>query len=268
MIGQKKIIERINTNIPNPLLIIGSYGMGRYTVTEEIINKLEFDKVNYITEKFTVEDIDNLYITTSPQVIVIDITNLSVGKRIDTLQNSILKFLEEPPKSSQIIVLAEDKGQVIDTILNRCQIWEMEPYSCEELKEIGEGRVDNIPEAILSGIIKTPLNVLSFKPDTLNEVITLSETIVTKIAVANVSNTLSLVDRVDISDKTKLSLSMLLDGIIYHLSRFCINDFNPSMLEGIKRTHRLQHDLTVLGINKKYLFENYLLDMKDILRCN
>lgn len=49
--------------------------------------------------------------------------------------NRILKLIEEPPKDSIIILIADDTSKVLPTILSRCQIIKSPPFSDEDLME-------------------------------------------------------------------------------------------------------------------------------------
>lgn len=53
--------------------------------------------------------------------------------------NRILKLIEEPPKDSLIILIAEDTTKVLPTILSRCQIIKAPPFKDEELIEWAKG---------------------------------------------------------------------------------------------------------------------------------
>ncbi|MGE5355778.1 MAG: ATP-binding protein [Deltaproteobacteria bacterium] len=49
--------------------------------------------------------------------------------------NRLLKLIEEPPKDSVIILIAEDTSKVLKTILSRCQIFRIPPFSDEDLEK-------------------------------------------------------------------------------------------------------------------------------------
>ena len=53
------------------------------------------------------------------------VLNLYKGATIEA-QNSMLKILEEPPKNTLIIILAENSNQFLPTITSRCKIIELE----------------------------------------------------------------------------------------------------------------------------------------------
>lgn len=48
--------------------------------------------------------------------------------------NRLLKLIEEPPSESLIILIAEDTSKILKTILSRCQIFRIPPFSYDELE--------------------------------------------------------------------------------------------------------------------------------------
>ncbi len=64
--------------------------------------------------------------------------------------NRILKLIEEPPKDSIIILIADDTSKVLPTILSRCQIIKTPPFSDEELLDYANanGPIDNIKQIV------------------------------------------------------------------------------------------------------------------------
>lgn len=59
--------------------------------------------------------------------------------KADTLtnqaQNALLKTLEEPPEYAVLILLAENMGAFLETILSRCVVFKIKPLSDEQVKE-------------------------------------------------------------------------------------------------------------------------------------
>ncbi len=63
--------------------------------------------------------------------------------------NAFLKLLEEPPKNTFFLLIAEDKEQVLPTIISRCQTVDLGPIESHDLRDIIEKRTDN-PETLVS----------------------------------------------------------------------------------------------------------------------
>lgn len=49
--------------------------------------------------------------------------------------NKLLKLIEEPPKDTVLLLLAEDEGQLLDTIRSRCQTLHFPPLAENEVRE-------------------------------------------------------------------------------------------------------------------------------------
>ncbi len=66
--------------------------------------------------------------------------------------NRILKLIEEPPKDSIIILVADDTSKVLPTILSRCQIVKAPPFSDEELIDFAAnktgGDIENLNQLV------------------------------------------------------------------------------------------------------------------------
>ena len=49
--------------------------------------------------------------------------------------NKLLKLIEEPPKKTVFILIAENEDQILDTIKSRCQVLRFPPLAAEALEE-------------------------------------------------------------------------------------------------------------------------------------
>ena len=78
----------------------------------------------------------------------------------------ILKTLEEPTEYTFIIILAEDRVNLLETILNRAVILEFEQYSQEVLLNFVDESVD---KDLALTVCKTPGQLKSLKMTNLSE---------------------------------------------------------------------------------------------------
>lgn len=62
--------------------------------------------------------------------------------------NKLLKLIEEPPDKTILILIAEDEGQIIQTITSRCQILHFPPVAEEAIVRALEGRGISRPDAL------------------------------------------------------------------------------------------------------------------------
>jgi len=77
--------------------------------------------------------------------------------------NRILKLIEEPPKDSLIILIADDTSKVLPTILSRCQIFKAPPFTDIELTKWTEQNDYSNPDEIKQIISIAEGNINSLK---------------------------------------------------------------------------------------------------------
>ena len=65
-----------------------------------------------ITENISAEYIDKIMLNPNPRIYVIDLSKIT-----EKDENVLLKFIEEPLKTSFIILLAESRNGILNTIL-------------------------------------------------------------------------------------------------------------------------------------------------------
>jgi DNA polymerase-3 subunit delta' len=66
--------------------------------------------------------------------------------------NSILKILEEPPSHTMFFLLCRDPGELLQTIVSRCQVLRFAPLADQELLEVyGERLQGDIDRTVLLG---------------------------------------------------------------------------------------------------------------------
>ena len=177
MAGQELLLNRIDNynldSFPRSVILLGEKGSGRHTIAEYISLKLHIEKVE-IRTPVSYEDIEQFLTRPQPYLYLFDASLLSIKQ-----QNVILKFLEEPLKNCYIIIVCQTKQQLLDTILNRCQIWTLETYTPETLKKM----FPQVTDFQLS-IANTPgqvIDILKISEDDLEHMYVLAEKMVYSI---------------------------------------------------------------------------------------
>ena len=170
-----------------------------------------------------------------------------------------MKFIEEPPVNSYIIAICEDKSQVIPTIQNRCQILTFDKYSKQQL----ENFTDN--EYLLS-VCKTPGRIINFQALSNIDIEyyrQLIKTILEKIYNANIANILTISNKVAFKEeesKDKLPIDLFLLMLKEEtVSRVIAGQDLSNQYVIIEKFF---NDCLIPHINKKYLFENFLIRLK------
>ena len=115
---------------------------------------------------------------------------------------------------------------MLPTILNRCQIWELEKYSINELSQFIITEVDS---RILD-IAKTPGDVILMQDENnkFADLYGLVDKLIEKIPMASFSNVLSISDKIDFNGKEsdKFDLTVFLRTLIWLSSNKVLNSDN------------------------------------------
>ena len=177
-------------------------------------------------------------------------------------QNVILKFLEEPLKNSYILMLCERTEGLLPTIVNRCQMWALQNYSRDTLKSF----LTVADERILD-IVDTPGLIISLQSHDFDGMIELADKIVGKIAVASIPNTLTLSNKLAFkNEKDKFDVSLFMRILSSRISEAWKTTSNIKLITAHNLTSELQHKLNVSNVDKKALFEKYLIDLRTCMR--
>ena len=158
-------------------------------------------------------------------------------------------------------MLAETDIGLLQTILNRCQIWYLQNYTKSFLKQFV---TDN--EFVLE-IANTPGQVIQLNNSPITDMIELADRMLDKIHVASVSNTLSISDKVSFKDDNKkfnvLMFSKLLLNRIVNRSK---SSSDKKYYNSYYLTSELVKKLQVKNLDQKSLFEKYLIELRTIMK--
>ena len=266
MIGQDKLLNRIHTftynTFPQASMFVGEYGCGKHTIVNDISLMLDMP-IKDITLDISHNLLMDSYISGIPTIYLIDIIKAGSSKKLIPLQNSILKFLEEPPQYAKIILLCENTAQILPTILNRCQVFTFEKYTPSELQAFAKQYNIDLDEKDTL-VYNTPGKIqflIDTKFDT-HSMSTLVNNIIDNIHRANPANVLTIVNKFDLSND-----GFMLDIFIHQMKlelahRLITADNFMQLKEYYSLTLEFSRGLSLLGINKQSLFENYLLRLK------
>ena len=258
--GQEKICNWIDSlsldEFPRSLIICGESGGGKTLLCKYIAEKYHLTEID-LTESLDQETIDEIYNRVEPYLYRIRINEISVKE-----ENVILKFLEEPLKNSYIVLTAETDDGILPTILNRCQIQYLQSYSKEFLKTFLTK--DN---PIILDIAHTPGQVMKLCECEFNRVVELAAKIVDKIAIASITNTLSVANKVTFKDeKDKIDGRILIDVLLFTFTARWKLENNVKFSNAYLLTSELKKNLFIKNLDYKVLFENYLLSLRALMR--
>lgn len=272
--GQDKLLDRINKfnyeTFPQSSIIEGTTGCGKHTL------------VNYISDKFNVpiEDISgkisndmimDIYTKPNPTLYVIDMFQLTKSKRIDIVQNSLLKFIEEPPTNSKVIILCENKDNLLPTIQNRCQIFSFEKYNYIRLKQFTEDNGIKLESEDLFCVYDTPGKLLNLTNECcFSELKSLVDKVIDNIVRASIPNILTIPSKLNFDNSDGYDIDVFLHlmrtSLLNRMTDYSISneEFNYLKKQYIC-TCKVCEKIKIFNVNKKALFENYLMELKGVV---
>ena len=272
--GQDKLLDRINKfnyeTFPQSSIIEGTTGCGKHTL------------VNYISDKFNVpiEDISgkisndmimDIYTKPNPTLYVIDMLQLNKSKRIDIVQNSLLKFIEEPPTNSKVIILCENKDNLLSTIQNRCQIFSFEKYNYIRLKQFTEDNDIRVESEDLFCVYDTPGKLLNMTNEVcFSELKSLVDKIIDNIVRASIPNILTIPSKLNFDNSDGYDIDVFLHLMRTSLlNRMTDCSISNEEFNYLKKqytcTCKVCEKIKMFNVNKKALFENYLMELKGVI---
>lgn len=259
MIGQKRLLNVIDNytidTFPRSVILIGDQGCGKHTLVNYISQNILKLPIIDITDNLSNELIDAIYRNPNPNIYIIDLNKLT-----EKSQNVILKFVEEPLNNSFIMLLCDSKNYILNTVLNRCIIFEFEKYTYDELKtflpEI------NLDKNIVINALKTPGKLKAINVNTLNSMVELSLKIIDKLKLSNIGNALTISNNINFKDEyDKFDLNIFLDILSYLMYNRFLTTNDKSVLGMYKKLAEQRKSMLDLRINKRLMFEHLLIDL-------
>lgn len=248
MIGQTRLLATIDSfvNLPKSIILVGEHGSGRHLIAQYVADKVGYEIID-ITEVFDKTVIDSMAEQPSPKIYIIDLDLVDLSKH-----SFLLKTLEEPVPTVNIILLTSSLTTVLPTIQSRCHIWHMDKYSKEDLRHFTSD------EQILL-YASTPGKIKEYEKFDITYYQSVCENILKNIHKASFGNLFNISEIFNFKDNVfDLFLPILLDVIKQHIIR------GESCTEEYKLTSTLLYNSKIAHVDKKKLFEVYLFRLKEI----
>lgn len=250
------LFEKVNTltldTLPRTLMLLGEYGCGKKMLVEKIGKVLNIETED-ITDNLSLELIDDITQRVHPKIYTIDGNKLTVRT-----ENVILKFLEEPLKNAYIILLAESRASLLQTVLNRCQVWEFEQYDENFLRGFITTDCD-VDKLLL--VANTPGKVIEYQTYPIEQMYALAAKIFLNVEKANFANTLTLSKYIAFKNEQDRYDFNLFTDILLVVCREMYSDKLVSS-DVYEKVYSLCNHKRVLNVDKKALFEHFLIELK------
>lgn len=255
VIGQEKLVKALEgytlETAPKTILFLGQSGCGKSWIANAFAKQLDLEVV-VVQPDSTAEKLIEYYQCPINKMYLIDLKDIT-----EKDQNKFLKFIEEPSKTMNIILMAESTVGILPTILNRCVKYVFEPYTPEQLKQFDWAV--NCSEEIAYEICKTPGQLLELSADNLDQALGLCRAIVSSVDKANYANTLSIVTKINLKDDAKkIDFKLFFDLMTYAAFDDYKKNNNELSFKIYLYTIRQQAKALNINVAKEAFLLNYL----------
>ena len=255
VIGQEKLVKALEgytlETAPKTILFLGQSGCGKSWIANAFAKQLDLEVV-VVTPDSTAEKLIEYYQCPINKMYLIDLKDI-----VEKDQNKFLKFIEEPSKTMNIILMAESTVGILPTILNRCVKYVFEPYTPEQLKQFDWAV--NCSEEIAYEICKTPGQLLELSADNLDQALGLCRAIVSSVDKASYANTLSIVTKINLKDDAKkIDFKLFFDLMTYAAFDDYKKNNNELSFKIYLYTIRQQAKALNINVAKEAFLLNYL----------
>lgn len=254
---QEEISKFIEGNslrtLPHFTILVGEKGCGRHTLCNHISNSYNV-VIKDISENITLETIQEIEDTAESYLYLID------GERIEQKQqNVLLKTLEETPPNAWFIYLCETEEQLIPTVRSRGYVIRFKPYTREQLSVFNDS---NNPKVIQYA--STPGQVIKWQNENIEEVASLASKIIKYYDKANLSNLLSISNKVAFKEELdRVDVDLLLRILTCQLSQLICESASESLFRIYSNVRNISNTLHRGNKDKLSLFENFLCKLKE-----
>lgn len=255
VIGQEKLVKALEgytlETAPKTILFLGQSGCGKSWIANAFAKQLDLEVV-VVQPDSTAEKLIEYYQCPINKMYLIDLKDI-----VEKDQNKFLKFIEEPSKTMNIILMAESTVGILPTILNRCVKYVFEPYTPEQLKQFDWAV--NCSEEIAYEICKTPGQLLELSVDNLDQALGLCRAIISSVDKANYANTLSIITKINLKDDAKkIDFKLFFDLMTYVAFDDYKKNNNELSFKIYLYTIRQQAKALNINVAKEAFLLNYL----------
>lgn len=270
IIGQKKLISNIDrlimdNNFPRYSIICGCTGSGKKLMSSYIASKLN---ALLVPCELGIDDVREVIKTSYEQMSPIvymwaDAQKMSIGAK-----NAILKVTEEPPQNAYFIMTTDNTNWLLGTLLSRGTVFNMNPYTKQELTEFAKLKLNNISSkdlSLLTNISIVPQDILDLVKIDITKLNAIVEIICDNIGKSNIANELKIATMLkfkdDESEKEKFEPKLFLRACMFRFCELLESSMNPIYSDLITITSRYLADLSSKSLNKVATVDTWILDM-------
>lgn len=270
MIGQVNNLATIQSwvegnSVPRFIIISGSKGSGRYTLTKELSKKMGAYLVECELSVDAVrEAVKNCYRCAGVTVYLFR----NADKMSTAAKNALLKITEEPPRQAHFVVTVQNSENMLETLRSRGTSLSMEPYSADDLTLYYHDYTNKMGKEILM-LSDTPGMMEELEKIDYQELIDFANMVIDNIGLVTGVNAFKIGKRIKVKEdgdgwdpnlffpvlETLLLRRALYAGTKAEAERF------SSMLHVTSKYYR---ELNLTGVKKDSTLDMWILDMREV----
>lgn len=255
----KEMLARMS-NMPHLSIISAPRGAGKSLFIKRMVEEYNLRLV-HIGNK--IDDIRNLI----QDSVSLEQPTLFAIAEGDTMslgaKNALLKITEEPPKNCYIAMEITDINSVLETIISRGTIFEIDRYSYQDLKKYAIevlAMSDNEDTSNICRIATTPGDVKLYLEIGYKDCYNFAEMVFNNIMRVTTGNAFKIKNRINFTGKGEgFPVDMFFNMMLF-ICRKHIDD--PKALYIIECTIKALHMSRVNGANKEMAFDIWVLDCR------
>lgn len=268
MIGQKKLLKTLDdlidsNKLPRLMILVGEEGSGRSQICEYVGKRLGISTVFCENSADDVrETVANAY-KTGAKV-------LNIFKDIDDMsnasKNALLKVIEEPPNGAYFIMTSRDIGNsALATIRSRGTVFYMDAYTVDELLAYAKSNYPNTDVYLgdVARVAETPNEVDLLMSIGVADFFDFVDLVIDNISTVSGANSFKIGEKISFKNGDgKYDLKLFLKIFMKKCSDMIVSD-PLRYAEGVGITSKYLQELSVSGINKQFVFDNWLLQIRE-----
>lgn len=262
IVGMINCLEMLNkmTNLPHLSIISAPRGAGKSLFIKRMAAEKQL-RVQYIDNKIdNIRELiqDSVALEKPTLFVISEGTTMSLGAK-----NALLKITEEPPKNCYIAMEITDINSVLETIISRGTIFEIDKYSYQDLKKYAIevlAMSDTEDTSNICQIATTPGDVKLYMEVGYKDCYNFAEMVFNNIMKVTTGNAFKIKNRINFTGKGDgFPLDMFFNMMLF-ICRQHIDD--PKALYIIECTIKALNAIKVNGANKEMAFDIWVLDCR------
>lgn len=273
MIGQEKLIDNIHKEIDGRSfarfsILAGQKGSGKKLLADDIASwlnsicyQLPDSKIDTIRKMI----VDAYKLSSAMTYIIPDADDMSVAAK-----NALLKLMEEPPNKAYFIMTLQDINNTLDTIKSRGRVYNMQPYTPEQLYNFYQslfGKCNEEEKRLIESLCETPGEVTQLYNCKPLEFYNYVMKVIDNISKVSGANAFKIADKIAIKETDggydlKLFWKIFIDICNNKQKELDKVADSSQYYQAVLITSYYLKQLKIKGINRQGLMDMWILDIR------